>query len=156
VSTLKLLWLWLLSFLPKRLPVRQSPGKGPPIGFKRPADLAEIKAEVRTIAWLHFKDFVDEWTRGFEVPGAVQPDRLTLMQELGSGRWPFPVLVMVHEVGSLQSLVYWALKELNHEKSADLDYVERVAGNMVQISHMGFPDLSSTHDLTTRWRKEKN
>jgi hypothetical protein len=38
----------------------------------------------------------------------------------------------------------------------DLDHIDEVAANMVQISHMGFPDLAGTYDYSTKWRRSNN
>ena len=106
-----------------------------------------------------------------------QPDRLSMMQEIGQGRWPIPLLVMAYEENghrSLQRMVEAALVERQHDQrwaakyiaeyAADpesaeeheeawLDFVDRVAATMVQVSHMGFPDLAGTYDYSTRWRR---
>ncbi len=36
------------------------------------------------------------------------------------------------------------------------EYIDEVAANMVQISHMGFPDLAGTYDYSTKWRRSNN
>lgn len=133
--------------------------------------LRELSAEQREAAWKHFVGFCSLWVENFEEPEGEQPDRLVAMQDLGQGRWPIPVLVMAYETKSLQLLVEKALVESgavqipehssaawddntdNTEYHAHLDYIDRVAANMVQVSHMGFPDLAGTYDYSTKWKR---
>jgi len=122
--------------------------------------LHELSAEQREAAWEHFVGFCSLWTENFEEPGVEQPDRLRAMQDLGQGRWPIPVLVMAYETKSLQRLVERALIEKqgvierNYDSREEyLDYIDRVAVNMVQVSHMGFPDLAGTYDYSTKWKR---
>jgi len=68
---------------------------------------------------------------------------------------------MAYELGGLQLLVEKALTELWPDAAAAypgrdawLDYVGQVAGNMVQISHMAFPDIAGTYDHSSKWRKQ--
>ena len=35
------------------------------------------------------------------------------------------------------------------------DYVHAVAAHMVQVSHIGFPDLAGTLDYSTQWRRKE-
>jgi hypothetical protein len=79
-----------------------------------------------------------------------------MMQELGQGRWPVPILVMAYEIGSLQRMVEKALVTSGAVADPDLDHIDEVAANMVQISHMGFPDLAGTYDYSTKWRRSYN
>jgi hypothetical protein len=124
--------------------------------------LPELKPELREAAWEFWKKACTTWVYGFEIDGATQPDRLALIQEMGSGRWPVPILVMIHEIGSLQALVAKALIEAGATPASMsttvgddewLDYVGRVAANMVQVGHMGFSDLSGLMDYSLRWRR---
>ncbi len=122
--------------------------------------LRELSAEQREAAWEHFVGFCSLWVENFEEPGAEQRDRLVAMQDLGQGRWPIPVLVMAYEIKSLQRLVERALIEkqgvIEHDydsREEYLDYIDRVAANMVQVSHMGFPDLAGTYDYSTKWKR---
>lgn len=106
-------------------------------------------------------------------PAQPQPDRLEALRELGSGRYPRPVLVIAYEIGSLQRMVEKALLEAQPDAvihSWDLgvldapnddprhvewlDFIDHVAMNMVQVSHMAFPDLAGTYDYSTRWKRE--
>lgn len=106
-------------------------------------------------------------------PAQPQPDRLGALRELGSGRYPRPVLVMAYEIGSLQRMVEKALLEAQPDAvihSWDLgvldapnddprhvewlSFIDHVAMNMVQVSHMAFPDLAGTYDYSTRWKRE--
>lgn len=120
------------------------------------SDLPHIPKEQREAAWAEFKSVCASWVEGFEEEGAAQPDRLALLTHLGAGPWPLPILVMAYERGSLQALVLDALygEDAEDLRTPDgLDYVNRVAANMVQVSHMAFPDLAGTYDHSTKWRK---
>lgn len=123
-------------------------------------NLPKLGKEQRAEAWEKFVEFCAEWAQGFEDPEEEQPDRLSLMQDIGSGQWPVPVLVMAYETKSLQMMVCRALEEKNGalehdfaDRDAYLDYIDRLAANMVQVSHMGFPDLVGTYDYSLRWRR---
>ncbi len=125
--------------------------------------LPSLRREQREDAWQKFQQFSQAWITGFKDPEAEQPDRLGMMQELGQGRWPVPILVMAYEVGSLQQMVGKALLEYTQKpylglstRDAYLDHIDEVAANMVQISHMGFPDLAGTYDYSTKWRRSNN
>ena len=77
-----------------------------------------------------------------------------MMQTLGQGRWPRPILIMAYEEKSLQRLVWKALKgDIPLGTEEERDWVDRVAATMVQISQMGFPDLQGTYDYSTQWRR---
>lgn len=90
-----------------------------------------------------------------------QPDRVQLMRDLsGQSRYIRPLLIMAYEVGSLQHLVEKALVEEcgespgAAERTSDwLDYIERLTGLMIMVSHKGFPDLAGTYDHSTKWRR---
>lgn len=124
------------------------------------AQLPKLTPENRQKGWEAFSEVCRQWAKGFDQPGP-QPDRLELLRSLGSGAATVPVLVMAYEAGSLQRLVQGAL--LNAEprlregftnEAAWLDYVGKIAGNMVQISHMAFPDIEGTYDHTNKWREQ--
>jgi hypothetical protein len=124
--------------------------------------LPAVSAKTRLDSWKYFVDTMCLWIQGFEVESAEQPDRVKLIKELGSGPWPISILVMAFEIGSLQRLVQRALRQLVADGRAgaeigrrvdDLDYVDRVTAQMVQLCHAGFPDLQSTYDYSTRWRR---
>jgi hypothetical protein len=122
-------------------------------------NLPKLTPEQRQGAWTAFVSFCAQWVKGFEAEGVEQPDRLALMTKLGSGRWPIPVLVMAYEIKSFQRLVERALIEgagltIKDSTEAYLDYVDRVAGTMTQVSHMGFPDLANAMDWSRRWRRD--
>ena len=88
-----------------------------------------------------------------------QPDRLSLMKDLGQGQWPVPTLRLAYLRKSLQRMVEDALVSTGlHVKdfaspSDYLDYIDRVAAHMVQVSHIGFPDLVGSLDYSMRWRR---
>lgn len=115
--------------------------------------LPHLSLDVRHLAWTVFLDGVRTWVDGFEVEGVPQPDRLGVIKGWGEGRFTVAILVMAHEVMGLQKLVRRALIELRHPSANDLDYIERVSANMIQVCHMGFPDLMSTYDYSTAWRR---
>lgn len=120
------------------------------------ARLPEVSPTARRDAWTAFKKVCFQWSQNFGVEEAVQPDRLSLLQSLGSGRHTIPVLVMAYEMLSLQRLVEKALVESDvtlPEGEARLDYVDQIAANMAQVSHFGFAELAGTYDYSLRWRR---
>jgi hypothetical protein len=61
---------------------------------------------------------------------------------------------MAYEAKSLQRLVANALiGVVSGSKDYSLDYADKIASNMVQVSHMVFPDLAGTYDYSTKWRR---
>jgi len=141
--------------------VVHAPSRGDELRTKMLAELPKITATQRAEAWAHFVATCKKWVVGFGDLNVDQPDRLELLRELGTGAWPVPVLVMAYELGGLQLLVEKALTELWPDAAAAypgrdawLDYVGQVAGNMVQISHMAFPDIAGTYDHSSKWRKQ--
>lgn len=131
-------------------------------------ELPSLSPEQRDAAWSHFKSFCADWVRGFGDAEAEQPDRLAMMQELGQGQWPVPVLVMAYEIGSLQRLIEKGLVDAGEvviprpflrgpgndsAREEHLAHIDLIAANMVQVSHMGFPDLAGTYDYSTKWKR---
>jgi hypothetical protein len=117
-------------------------------------DLPKLSAETRQLATTAFEDLVALWAQNFDREGE-QPDRLEALRVAGSGRFAFPILVMAYETRSLQRLVEKALISRKIVPVAEaLEYADKIAGNMVQICHMCFPDLAGTYDYSTKWRRE--
>lgn len=119
------------------------------------AQLPHISPEKRLAALQAFTEFCLAWTENFEQEGE-QPDRVKLMTSFGGGPHTLPVIVMAYEQGSLQSLVLGALTTAAPDTGSYdewLDYVDRVASTMVQVSHIGWPELAGTYDYTTKWRR---
>jgi hypothetical protein len=83
-----------------------------------------------------------------------------MIQEMGNGKALVPVLIRAYEVGSLQRLIEQALNKhsavhrmaFGADQEKWLDWCDLIAANMVQISHMGAPDLAGTYDYSTKWR----
>ncbi len=105
-------------------------------------------------AWEAFRLCVTAWTQNFDgpvdadgVPLTPQPDRLKLLTEIGSGRWPLYILRWIASLGSLQAAVRKALD------TDDLDLVDRLSANIVQVSHIAFPDIAGFHDYSTKWSR---
>jgi hypothetical protein len=118
-----------------------------------PTSLPPIDPDTRKKAWMMFVDTIRQWVVGFEEEGASQSDRQQLMQDLGSGPWPIPILIMAYEIGSLQRLVQCALRVIDDVRADDLDFCDRLAAHMIPVSNSGFPDLAGTYDFSTRWRR---
>lgn len=122
------------------------------------AKLPKITPEQSLGAAEVFKEFCIAWDKGFEDPETEQPDRQQMMIDLGQHRYAVAILVLAYRRESLQGVVLDALvTEVVAEDFGDyeeyLDYIDRLAGNMVQISHSGFPELAGTYDYTNRWRR---
>jgi len=148
------------------------PPPAPPLTLVTPAkenkeekaegEIKQISPDVRAAAWDKFKQFCFAWLHNFDIPDTEQPDRLELIRDLGSGKHTVAILVMAYEMGSLQRLVEKALVESGVIDPADyegdeayLDFLEKVTGHMIQISHMGFPDLVGTYDYSSTWKRKK-
>lgn len=97
-------------------------------------------------------------TRLVEVP-VEQPPRVDEMIQLGQGRIARSILIMAYEKGSLQKLVYEALKNHRDKLPPTLqsksweEVADTIAANMIQISHVAFPDLQGTYDYTQGWKR---
>jgi len=123
------------------------------------SQLPKLSEESRAVGLQAFEDLVALWATNFDQDGE-QPDRLEALRLAGTGRCVVPILVMAYEAKSLQKLVERALIARGlfdasvEAREARLDFADRIAGNMVQISHMCFPDLAGTYDYSTKWRRE--
>jgi len=104
-------------------------------------------------AFTHFCRFVNGWRDGFEVEGAPQPDRLALLRDLGASKWAVPILRLAYEMGGLQLLIQ---RTGNFDGEADAEYVDRLAANMAQVSHMAFPELAGMYAYSSKWRETWN
>lgn len=122
--------------------------------------LPELTAEQRADSESYFADFCGTWVKGFgNYDDPDQPDRLGMIRKLGSGKNLIPLLIRAYEIGSLQRLVeegfnkHSPVHRMAYPKEEDwLDFCDLIAANMVQISHMGAPDLAGTYDYSTKWR----
>lgn len=150
MSALTALWQAIRAWwVGKDQPRLRSPGD-PPRGD---TGLPSISPESRKEAWQFFKKTCSEWVINFDLAGD-QPNRAQLILDMGTGRWVVPIIIMAHEMGGLQVMVQKALAEDKHPEAHNFDYVEKVATHMVNLSHIGFPDLASVFDYSTRWRRE--
>lgn len=116
-------------------------------------DLAQVRLDPE--AGKVFTTFLNAWLVGFEcevgeddTPVVEQPDRLTLLKDIGSGQWPLPILRWLSEFGSLQGGIAHLLG------LDDLDRVDRISANIAQVAHAAFPDLVGLHDYSTRWKRK--
>jgi hypothetical protein len=135
-------------------PQTEKPPFSVPVESPPPSEpLPPIPPAARELSWGIFRSGVETWVQGFEVEGAEQPDRLSVIQRWGEGKHTVPILIMAHEARGLQLLVRKALRELNEPRAEDLEFVNRVAANMIQVCHMGFPDLMGTYDYGTAWTR---
>lgn len=102
--------------------------------------------------------FFQEWAKGLGSPDEEQPNRVELIETMGSGQWTVPFLVLCYEYGSLQKFCGVCLKDTHREKhessEAWWDWIDSVACNIVQVSVAGFPDVQGTYDYSTRWKRE--
>lgn len=138
--------------------VKESPPSLSPVQ-EMLARLPVLSPEKRRASFEAFCDFCAKWAQGFE-KDEPQPPRHRMMEALGSSQHTVPVLVMAYECLALQTLVEKALIASDDDwptrfanRDAWLDYVDRVAATMVQVSHVGFAELAGTYDYTTRWRR---
>lgn len=127
--------------------------------------LGKLTPEQESAALETFATFIDEWLVGWEIEGATQPDRVRLMEHLGSGAHARHILILAFQRLSLQALIIDAIalksepfadswKEGLRAASENLDRIDRIAGHLVQLAApCGFPELVDTFDYTTRWRR---
>jgi hypothetical protein len=160
---------WLEAAAPAASPKAPAPVEQPAppsdILKKHFDNLGKLTSEQEEGAMLEFEGFLEEWLVGWEVEGADQPDRVVLMEALGSGAHARHILILAYQRLSLQALIIDALargsapfanewKEGFRENPENLDRVERIAGHLVQLAApCGFPELVDTYDYTTRWRR---
>jgi len=123
-------------------------------------------------AWTSWVEFIEAWCDGFESPlfksgkrkgqpRQAQPDRVQLMKDVGQGHLTAYVVRYIIECGSLQTAVLHALAESSDSRVAggtdfeeeEVDFAVRVSHSLVQVSHVGFPDLTELFDHSTRWRR---
>jgi hypothetical protein len=125
-------------------------------------NLGKLTPEQESGALAAFIMFIEQWLVGWEVEGAEQPDRVVLMEHLGSGAHARHILILAYQRLSLQALIIDALahgtvpgwKEAFCAQVEHLDRVDRLAGHLVQLAApCGFPELVDTYDYTTRWRR---
>lgn len=128
-------------------------------------NLGKLTPEQESAALETFATFIDEWLVGWEIEGATQPDRVRLMEHLGSGAHARHILILAFQRLSLQALIIDAIalksepfadswKEGFRSASENLDRIDRIAGHLVQLAApCGFPELVDTFDYTTRWRR---
>jgi hypothetical protein len=128
--------------------------------------LGKLSPAQETAALDTFSEFLQAWLFGWEMPNAPQPgdlpgtlDRVKLMENLGSGSHARHILILAFQRLSLQQLVIDALVRVGwhpafDDHDANLNWIERLAGHLVQLAApCGFPELVDTYDYTTRWRR---
>lgn len=103
-------------------------------------------------------DFFCAWVEGFGDESAEQPNRVDLIESIGSSQWTVPFLLLCYEHGSLQKFCGLCLTDTHREKhvsnKAWWKWIDLVACNIVQVSVAGFPDVQGTYDYSTRWKRE--
>ena len=125
-----------------------APKREPPFEMTR-----RISDKQRQQSWEAFCDFTKKWSENFRDNSKPQPDRVELMTQLGSGPHVIPIMVMSYELRSLQQLVLTAMDAVKVE-GASLGFANEVASHMVQISHVGFPDIAGLYDYSSAWERE--
>ena len=132
-------------------------------GHEEPLQMDFRGIKLEPMAGNIFTAFVYAWLVGFECaldeegkPLVEQPDRLTLLKGIGSGRWPLPILRWLAEYGSVQRAIYEVLRK---DESFDgittaLDTSERLSANIAQVAHAAFPDILAFYDHSSKWRRE--
>jgi len=101
--------------------------------------------------WTLFTDLILSWISNFDQEGP-QPNRYELLKDLSNHPDHGKAMVCVSHCGSLQVAVKKVLEAANI-KSCSLDFVEHVAGNIVQISHATLPELALYYDISSKWRR---
>jgi hypothetical protein len=122
----------------------------------RNPDLPKLSDELRSATWDHLAGLLGKWCQNFGEEGE-QPDRLEALRVTGTGRFALPILILAFELGSLQKVIFYARHGADATASLwsdeEKEFCDRIAANMVQISHMVYPDLAGTYDYSTKWRR---
>jgi len=137
------------------LPFGSAPREEPP-----PELTMTVSDEKRQAAWEEFCRFTKFWADSWvEEPGLddeyetpKETGHAGRTSELGAGPHALAILVMAYELRSLQKLVYLALKAIGDSRAPDLDFVNRLTGRMIQLSHVGYPELNGAFHYGTSWR----
>jgi hypothetical protein len=101
--------------------------------------------------WMLFSGLVLSWISNFDVEGP-QPDRNELLRVLSEDPDHGKAFTCVSHCGSLQVAIKKVLEDAGVE-SCSLDFVEKVAGNIVQVSHATLPELAQYYDISSKWRR---
>jgi hypothetical protein len=166
---------WLEGAAPAAPPTPAPVQKAAPVPVPEPTSdliekhlnsLGKLSPEQDAAAMETFATFLQAWLLGWEMPNAPQPgdipgtlDRVKLMENLGAGAHARHILILAFQRLSLQQLVIDALVRFGwhppfDEQEANLNWIERLAGHLVQLAApCGFPELVDTYDYTTRWRR---
>lgn len=111
------------------------------------ASLPKVSPERRHKAFSVWEEVVLSWVENYKEEDKPQPDRIALVERLLPHA--LPILVMAYEVRSLQRLIEMVFLSKGVAKS--VDEINEIAGNMVQVSHLSFPDLAGTYNYLP-WR----
>jgi hypothetical protein len=128
-------------------------------------ELPTLRPELREEAMAYFAEFCGQWVQGFDEQDeegnpVPQPDRVDLMSRLGRSRYAHSILVMCYEKKSLQRLVEEALNRVDPSLAGKhgegwLDWIQAVSALLVNVSHVGFPELDGALDYSSKWRREE-
>jgi hypothetical protein len=146
-----------------------STAEAPELGEVGPATTDTIPvpadSELREEAMAYFAEFCGQWVQGFDEQDeegnpVPQPDRVDLMSRLGRSRYAHSILVMCYEKKSLQRLVEEALNRVDPSLAGKhgegwLDWIQAVSALLVNVSHVGFPELDGALDYSSKWRREE-
>jgi len=100
--------------------------------------------------WILFAGLVLSWISNFDKKGP-QPDRNELLRVLSEDPDHGKAFTCISHCGSLQVAIKKVLEDAGKETS--LDFVEKVAGNIVQVSHATLPELAQYYDISSKWRR---
>jgi len=100
--------------------------------------------------WTLFAQLILSWITNFDEEGP-QPDRNGLLRLLSEDADHGKALACISHCGSLQVAVKKVLEDAG--KDASLEFVEKVAGNIVQVSHATLPELAQYYDISSKWRR---
>jgi len=101
--------------------------------------------------WSLFRDLILAWISNFDVEGP-QPDRNELLRSLSEDPDHGKALACISHCGSLQVAIKKVLGDAGVE-SCSLEFVEKVAGNIVQVSHATLPEMAQYYDISSKWRQ---
>ena len=102
-----------------------------------------------------FRDLCLIWRENFEVADVPQPPRVEALRQFAQGPYFMEIYQYAFALGSLQAVINEVLWPEKVTYRGDwIDHVDRLSGNMVQVSCTSCPELAGAHDYSTSWKRK--